>query len=156
MNCVSWYEAFAFCIWDGGRLPTEAEWEIAAVGGSDNRLFPWGMQNPDDNPALADYYSSDQSPFIPVGSHPAGVGRWGQQDLAGGMWEWVLDQHSDSWYAAGNCDNCANLSDGSGRAIRGGSWDEFAGVIRAASRFAWGISPDRPFPFVGWRCARAS
>jgi formylglycine-generating enzyme len=44
INCVNWYEAFAFCIWDGGRLPTESEWEYTATGGAENRIYPWGAE----------------------------------------------------------------------------------------------------------------
>src|SRR5207245_2315251 len=41
INCVSWYVAFAFCSWDGGRLPTEAEWNFASAGGTLQRAYPW-------------------------------------------------------------------------------------------------------------------
>jgi formylglycine-generating enzyme required for sulfatase activity len=41
MDCLNWYEAFAFCIWDGGRLPTEAEWNYVAAAGSEQRFYPW-------------------------------------------------------------------------------------------------------------------
>src|SRR6202007_2812018 len=46
MNCVNWYESYAFCIWDGGFLPSEAEWEYAAAGGSQQREYPWGATAP--------------------------------------------------------------------------------------------------------------
>jgi formylglycine-generating enzyme required for sulfatase activity len=46
-NCVDWREARAFCAWDGGWLPIEAEWEFAAAGGDENRLYPWGAAEPD-------------------------------------------------------------------------------------------------------------
>jgi hypothetical protein len=47
MNCINWYEANAFCIWDGGRLPSEAEWNYTAAGGSQQRQYPWGATAPD-------------------------------------------------------------------------------------------------------------
>src|SRR6201999_4137350 len=46
MNCVTWFESYAFCIWDGGFLPSEAEWEYASSGGKDYRLYPWGNTDP--------------------------------------------------------------------------------------------------------------
>src|SRR5450432_1383536 len=42
MNCINWFEAYAFCIWDGGFLASEAEYVYAAAGGSEQRRFPWG------------------------------------------------------------------------------------------------------------------
>src|SRR5205085_368808 len=55
INCVSWYVAEAFCIWDNGRLPTDAEWELAAAGGSELRLYPWGDAAPGPSADLAVY-----------------------------------------------------------------------------------------------------
>ena len=51
LNCVDWYEAYAFCIWDGGFLPSEAEWEYAAAGGDELREYPWGSTAPGTAPS---------------------------------------------------------------------------------------------------------
>ncbi len=154
MNCVSWYVAFAFCIWDGGRLPTEAEWEMAAAGGSENRLYPWGQITPD--ATHANFFDSDYSPFVAVGSHPAGVGRWGHYDLAGSMFEMVLDWYGPTWYHAdsGNpCNNCAYVETGpTTRVARGGGWFKEAAELRATTRGA--MAPSKGHNGIGIRCAR--
>lgn len=92
INMVNWYIAFAFCAWDDARLPTEAEWSFAAVGGDEQRLHPWGDQP--SSLAHAVLRSSEfdtPNAFVPVGSRPIGIGRFGQLDLGGNRYEWVLD-----------------------------------------------------------------
>jgi formylglycine-generating enzyme required for sulfatase activity len=156
INCVSWYEAFAFCAWDGGWLPTEAEWEYAARG-TDHRIYPWGNADPSTTPLANDVFSGD-SPFIPVGSYPQGNGPFGHSDQAGGMFEWVLDWGSSTYYTqwatADSCDNCANISPASSaRGLRGSGWDLASPFyLRAASRY--GDSPTDRSDYIGFRCAR--
>jgi sulfatase modifying factor 1 len=155
MNCVNWYEAFAFCIWDGGRLPTEAEWEYAAAGGDENRVFPWGNDVAD--PLPANYLMTEGYPFFDVGSYPDGNGRWGHADLAGSMWEWVLDWYASDYYTTteSGCSDCANLFAASDRVYRGGAWAGGAAYLRAASRAYFTDSPGR-LRGLGWRCARSA
>jgi sulfatase modifying factor 1 len=151
--CVTWYEAFAFCIFDGGRLPTEAEWEYAAAGGAENRLYPWGSAAPD--LTLANYAFSFDAPFIPVGATPAGNARWRQRDLAGSAWEWVLDTLGENWYSNGgyDCNNCANLDSGPDRVVRGGAFKSYPQQLRSAYRIPPPVPPDTRGS-AGIRCAR--
>jgi formylglycine-generating enzyme len=158
VTCVSWYEAFAFCIWDGGRLPTEAEWEYAAAGGAENRLYPWGPTAPDCT--YANFYNGWQfcagswSPTTrDVGSTPLGNGKWSSSDLAGNANEWTLDWYGT--YPAFAATNYANISGGTERIFRGGSYSFYQGQVRL--RAAWrGLgTPDFRYD-VGVRCARAA
>jgi len=151
INCVNWGEAFAFCIWDGGRLPTEAEWEYAAAGGDENRPYPWGSDAPDCTYAnFASTLTMFCSPgahgsVVAVGSTPKGNGRWGHSDLAGNVWEWVLDWYGA--YTASQTDNYANTSVGPGRADRGGPQ-----AARAADRGS--DDPAGRHYDLGLRCSR--
>lgn len=159
VNCVSWYMAFAFCIWDGGRLPTEAEWEYAAAGGTLNRLYPWGTDAPG---SRANYQGYKNSPLVAVGSEGTpDAGSYGHQDLSGSMWEWAFDWYLADYYGSASpvaCNNCANTtvpsasSISASRTIRGGGWDYAAGDIRAAVRDY--RTPDFANYGVGFRCAR--
>jgi formylglycine-generating enzyme required for sulfatase activity len=151
MNCLDWYTAFAFCAWDGGRLPTEAEWNYAASGGSEQRYYPWSK--PPNSTAIDDSYAvycGTTCKILAVGSKsPKGDARWGQADLGGNVWEWTLD------YAAGAypmpCHDCAAVSEGSYRAFRSGSNDDIAGTLRASVRHVY--YPEL-HAVIGARCAR--
>jgi formylglycine-generating enzyme required for sulfatase activity len=161
MNCLDWVTAFAFCAWDGGRLPTEAEWEYAAAGGEENRLYPWAGRTIDATRAVYGADAGANAPPAPVGTKPSGRGRWGHWDLAGNVFEYTLDFFSFSYYGGtGNpCTNCA-LVDGSStdvwsggvRTARGGAVGTGEGSLRNTGRIA-------PFQvmrenFLGFRCVK--
>jgi formylglycine-generating enzyme required for sulfatase activity len=148
INCVDWYEAFAFCIWDGGRLATESEWEYAAAGGSDNRLFPWGSAAPD---CAHENLHNCSDRVAVVGSTPIGNGKWGHADLAGNVCEWELDYFGT--YPASASTNYANISSGSNRVDRGGIF-YYDAPGRAADRDRGGNDPTLHYFGSGARCAR--
>ncbi|MFH0899030.1 MAG: SUMF1/EgtB/PvdO family nonheme iron enzyme [Pseudomonadota bacterium] len=155
MNCLSWFDVFAFCSWDGGRLPTEAEWNFAAAGGSEQRTYAWGNETPDDTHAVFDCMG-DGDPscaFVDiqvVGSRsPKGDGKWGHSDLTGSMWEWASDWY-DSYPIP--CVDCENLVPTAHRSKRGGGMDDSAIFLAMSVRI--GILPDRRSVVGGGRCAR--
>ena len=152
ITCVSWYEAYAFCIWDGGRLPSEAEWNFAAAGGIEERTYPWGSAAPNDS--LAVFCPASCRKMQAVGSRaPSGNAKWGQADLAGNAWEWTLDVLVNP-YPTKDCDNCAFApADSAGsRVFRGGSSGNDASILPSANRY--GRDPRDHNGFIGVRCAR--
>lgn len=163
ITCVNWYEAFAFCIWDGGRLPTEAEWEFAAAGGDENRLFPWGSALPTSSLALYNCpagCSNGIANLSPVGSKPNGAGRFGHQDLAGSVLEWVFDHYRA--YSSGFCigAECVQVTQPSAplvhRMRKGGSYRSTSiEQLRAADRLMREFEgPNWRDGETGFRCAR--
>jgi formylglycine-generating enzyme required for sulfatase activity len=152
MNCLDWYTAFAFCAWDGGRLPTEAEWDYAASGGSEQRYYPWS--SPPTSTTIDDTYAvycgNSCGPQNVGSMSPKGDGKWGQSDLAGNMGEWVLDAWADYPIP---CDNCAVLTSSDPRdSVRSGNFSYTALGVRSG----WRI---KEIPYyrdrdIGVRCAR--
>jgi formylglycine-generating enzyme required for sulfatase activity len=149
-NQISWFEARNFCENNrpgSVRLPTEAEWEFAARGPSNN-LFPWGSQFINGNAA----FRGNVSGTVPVGSYPAGKSWVGAEDMSGNVWEWVSSLYRTYPYDASDGREDLNVEDS--RVLRGGSWQNQDHSLRGASR-EWD-GPSFFSAFFGFRCARDS
>jgi len=157
ISCVNWWESYAFCVWDGGFLPSEAEWEYAEAGGSQEREFPWGSTAPGTSNQYAVYgcyYPNGSGTctgvtnIAPVGTPTAGAGVWEQLDLEGSVGEWTLDTYSTY---VDPCTDCAYLAAAFPRVTRGG---DFASTMYLLPTFRIGEAAASRYGSVGFRCAR--
>lgn len=158
---VNWYVAFAFCIWDGGRLPTEAEWAYAALNG-ERLIYPWRDENGviDHGHAVYTDDAGVESGPRTVGSHHLGATDEGHEDLAGNLEEWVADSYEETIPPA--CDEigrgqldeheCLIRRGEEFRVVRGGSFLDAPEQLRNVERTPYDPASGRWN--VGFRCAR--
>jgi formylglycine-generating enzyme required for sulfatase activity len=144
---VNWNDANEYCVWAGGQLPTEAEWEYAARG-LDGHIYPWGDNLPNDT--LLNY-NGDVGDTTQVGSYPTGASWVGAMDMAGNVWEWVNDWYGSDYYASPPSQNPQGPEMGSSKVLRGGSWLNVEEYVRAAYRYGY-TRPDFRFDSYGFRC----
>ena len=148
---VCWFEAEAYCRWAERRLPTEAEWELAAAT-SGKRRFPWGDDPPDEIRANLDGRAGGP---VDVGCHPAGDSLYGCRQMIGNVWEWtasdfqpypgfVVDpykEYSEPWFATPH------------KVLRGGCWATRGRLLRNTWRNFY--PPDRRDVLAGFRTCAA-
>jgi formylglycine-generating enzyme required for sulfatase activity len=115
VNFVNWYGANEYCKWKGGRLPTEAEWEYAAIGGKDAKR---GIPLPVEEKAW--YSVNSNNKIHKVGTKKPNV--LGIYDMQGSLWEWCADWYDAKYYELSDRKNPLNKMKSDYRVIRGGSW----------------------------------
>jgi len=147
---VTWFEAYAYCHWRGGRLPTEAEWEWAARG-PENRIYPWGSAFVAAN-VIYGRKNGNMTAVVGEGIRKAGASWVGALDMSGNVWDWCSTLYEPYPYAFD--DKRESIQNGNRTCVlRGGSWNNNSSYLRAANRN--GNSPDIEFNFVGFRCVRS-
>jgi len=115
VNFVNWYGANEYCKWKGGRLPTEAEWEYAAIGGKDAKR---GIPLPVEKKAW--YSVNSNNKIHKVGTKKPNV--LGIYDMQGSLWEWCAEWYDAKYYELSDRKNPLNKIKSDYRVIRGGSW----------------------------------
>ena len=152
VTSLSWFDATAYCEWLSMktsrpyRLPTEAEWERAARGGLEGKLYTWGDEPPQDQP---DYSQRWLNGPERVGSRPPNG--FGLYDISENVHEWCSDWYDEHYYLESPGRNPPGPSAGTRRASRGGSWRHQIKITRVAARSS--IPPAFKYSDYGFRCA---
>ncbi len=154
VNCVSWNQAEEYCQWAGKGLPSEAQWEKAAVGPT-FRTFPWGEKKP--GCTLANYYHDPKKKkycndgTVPVTDNEKGQSPYGAVQMSGNVYQWVKDWYDKEYYRVSEAKDPMGPHTGQYRVVRGGSWFSPVADLRAAMRGP--LPPVMKLNYLGFRCA---
>lgn len=142
---VTWYGSVAYAKWIGKRLPTEAEWEIAARGKKENTLYPTGN---DIEKSQANFFSSDTTAVMSYAANGYGL-----YDMAGNVYEWCYDWYGYNYYELSiqEPDNPQGPLQGVYRVLRGGCWKSLKEDLRCSRRHR--NNPGTVNGTYGFRCA---